>query len=106
MKKLFLTVTLCLAALGAWADSGLTIKDITGGAYSPQYVYGVRPMNDGETYTQLEDGGRKIVRRSFKTGKAVSTLFDVATARGQKLERIDGYILSPDELPIFSRSSF
>lgn len=105
MKKLFLTVTLCLAALGAWADSGLTIKDITGGAYSPQYVYGVRPMNDGETYTQLEDGGRKIVRRSFKTGKAVSTLFDVATARGQKLERIDGYILSPDESRILIQTA-
>ncbi len=97
MKKLFLTVTLCLAALGTWADVGLTIKDIAGGVYSPQYVNGVNPLADGESYTQLEDGGRKIVRRSFKTGKAVGTLFDVATARGQKLERIDGYIMSPDE---------
>ena len=66
MKKLFLTVTLCLAALGAWADSGLTIKDITGGAYSPQYVYGVRPMNDGETYT-LEQVDKLIA--DYKKGK-------------------------------------
>ena len=97
MKKFFLTVTLCFAAIGAWAADGLSLKDIVSGAYSPQYVYGVNPMNDGETYTQLEDGGRKIVRRSFKTGKAVETLFDVATARGQELKRIDGYIMSPDE---------
>ena len=97
MKKFFLTVTLCFAAIGAWAADELSLKDIVSGAYSPQYVYGVNPMNDGETYTQLEDGGRKIVRRSFKTGKAVETLFDVATARGQELKRIDGYIMSPDE---------
>lgn len=97
MKKFFLTVTLCFAAISAWAADGLSLKDIVSGAYSPQYVYGVNPMNDGETYTQLEDGGRKIVRRSFKTGKAVETLFDVATARGQELKRIDGYIMSPDE---------
>ena len=105
MKKLFLTVTLCLAALSAWAEGGLTIQDITNGTYSPQYVYGVNPLNDGESYTQLEDGGRKIVRRSFKTGKAIQTLFDVATARGQKLDRIDGYIMSPDESRILIQTS-
>lgn len=105
MKKLFLTVALCFAALGTQADSGLTLKDITSGTYLPQYVQGVNPMNDGESYTQLEDGGRKIVRRSFKTGKAIGTLFDVATARGQQLERIDGYIMSPDESRILIQTA-
>ena len=65
MKKFFLTVTLCFAAIGAWAADGLSLKDIVSGAYSPQYVYGVNPMNDGETYTQLEDGGRKMGIRAL-----------------------------------------
>ena len=105
MKKLILTLALGLAMLGARADSGLTLKDITGGVYSPQYVQGVNPMNDGESYTQLEDGGRKIVRHSFKTGEAIGTLFDVSTARGQQLERIDGYIMSPDESRILIQTA-
>ena len=33
----------------------LNLKDITNGVYSPHYIYGVTPMNDGETYTQLSN---------------------------------------------------
>ncbi len=55
-------------------------------------------MQDGETYTQLSEDRKRIVRRSFKNGKITGTLFDVSTARGdKKLDAIDGYIMSPDE---------
>lgn len=96
MKRLsFLTsLFFFIATLGV---AQVTVKDVTDGRYYPQYVRGLTPMNDGESYTQLVDG-RRIVRSSFKTGKEISTLFDVATAKGAtKLEYIDGYILSPDE---------
>ena len=100
MKKFLLWAVCWLSALGGTAaaqDDALTLKDITAGAYSPQYVYGVRPAA-GDTYTRLSDDRRRIVRHSFKTGKEVEVLFDAATARGpRKLEAIDGYILSPDE---------
>lgn len=101
MKKIIFMVAAWLSLCGSSSfaqESGLNLKDITNGAYSPEYVYGVVPMNDGETYTQLSPDRKKIVRHSFKTGKEVGTLFDVSTARGpKKLEAIDGYILSPDE---------
>lgn len=95
-----------IAGQKAMAQSaGLTLEDIADGKYFPKYIYGVNPMNDGESYTQLSDDGKRIIRRSFKDGKELETLFDIATARGEKkLGRIDGYIMSPDERRILLRT--
>ena len=54
-------------------------------------------MLDGEHYTQISKDHKRIVKYSFKTGKEVATIFDVATARNHKLKSFDDYIMSPDE---------
>lgn len=106
MKKivtLAASLLLCCGAARAQQSltAELTLQDVTSGAYSPQYVYGVNPMNDGETYTRLSPDGKRIVRHSFKTGKETGVVFDAGTARGDKRpERIDGYVMSPDETRI------
>ena len=108
MKRIlvWLVGLLCGAPFAAAQSGQLTLKDITGGVYSPQYVYGVKPMNDGEHYTRLSDDRCRIVVSSFRTGKETSTLFDVATAKGPvKLSGIDGYILSPDEKRILLQTA-
>ena len=77
--------------------AGLTLEDITRGVYGAKTIRGVRPMQDGERYSSLVDG-RRIVAYSFKTGKQTDVLFDVADTKGDvRLDRIDGYTLSPDE---------
>ena len=101
MKKIILCLAalfgLTLAPVQAQSDA-LTLRDITSGVYSPTYVYGVKPMKDGDHYSQLSSDFSRIVVSSFRTGKETSTLFDAAKAQGPvKLETIDGYILSPDE---------
>ena len=53
-------------------------------------------MADGETYAQKSKDGKQIVTYSFRTGKQTGTLFDASTVRGPKIEKIDGYIISPD----------
>ena len=74
----------------------LTLEDITGGKYNLQYVYGVNPMKDGESYTQLSDDSKRIIRRSFKTGKEIEVLFDADQARGDaKLKAIDATSCRP-----------
>lgn len=79
----------------------LTVRQITDGTFSPQHIYGVNPLNDGESYSQLSSDGRRIVRSSFKTGKEIGVLFDLNKVRSTvKLERIDGYVMSPDEKKI------
>lgn len=106
MKKLIIWAACLLTSVAAAAQGDrLTLKDVTDGTYSPEYIYGVNPMKDGETYTQLSPDHKKIVRHSFKTGKETGVVFDVATARGPvKLEAIDGYTMSPDESRILLRT--
>ena len=113
MKKILLIVAGLWAGIAgfngqravAQSSSQLTLADITNGKYSPQYIYGVTPMKDGETYTQLSPDNKRIIRRSFKTGKEMETIFDVDAARGpKKLSSIDGYIMSPDERRILLRT--
>ena len=74
----------------------LELKDLTRGKFAGETFGAVCPLADGETYAQLSKDGRQVVQYSFKTGKAIATLFDVATAKGVKLERIDGYLMSAD----------
>lgn len=100
MKNLFLAAALSLlapAALRAQAPQALTLNDIVGGSYYAEGVSGVRPADEGDTYTQLSADRKQIVRRSFRDGKEVGVVFDVAdTTGGVKIDAIDGYLLSPD----------
>ena len=107
IKSFFISALMMLTCASATAESSeaLNLRDITNGVYSPQYIYGVNPMNDGETYTQLSPDHKRIIRRSFKTGKEVGVVFDVDQARGPvKLQAIDGYTMSPDESRILLRT--
>ena len=95
MKKV-LFMALALLAVVTMDAKKLDLKEITRGLFRGETVSDVQPLADGETYAQLSNDGRRIVQYSFKTGKEVGTLFDVATVKGDKLDDIDGYIMSPD----------
>ncbi|MDO4929752.1 MAG: DPP IV N-terminal domain-containing protein [Bacteroidales bacterium] len=103
MKKYIVMVACLLMSVGsvpsvAQGGNEIQLRDIVNGAYSAEHIYGVNPMNDGDTYSQLSPDRKRIIRRSFKNGEEVGVLFDVTTARGDvKLNGIDGYIMSPDE---------
>ncbi len=86
-----------LICFSSQAGGELKLKDICNGVYSARRIYGVHPMNDGESYSQLSGDRKQIVVHSFRTGTQTGVIFDVAETRGTKLESIDGYILSPDE---------
>ena len=96
MKRTGLVVVSLLLALSSVAGNKLQLKQITDGTFRAASMAAVRTMPDGETYTQLSDDGRRIVQYSFKTGKEVAVLFDVATAKGSQLDAIDDYMMSPD----------
>ena len=99
MKKLSILMMLCLCVLIGNAQQ-VTLQEVATSAYRTEGIYGIKPMLDGEHYTQISRDGKKIVKYSFKTGKEVSTIFDVETARDCKLKRFDDYIMSPDESKI------
>ena len=97
MKKLsILCMMLCLSVFFGNAQV-VTLQEVANGAYRTEGISGIKPMLDGEHYTQISRDRKKIVKYSFKTGKEVSTVFDVSTARDCTIKSFDDYIMSPDE---------
>ncbi len=82
----------------------ITLEDLwVYGTFRQAGVYGIRSMNDGEHYTTIE--GNKIVKSSYKTGKAVETIFDLSKIKNNKIKAIEDYTFSPDESKILITTS-
>ena len=68
---------------------------------SPRSVKELTPMADGESYACISDNGESIEVYSYKTGKKLSTLFDVKSILGSlKISDFDGYTLAENERSI------
>ena len=97
MKRIVIScIALAMTAACAMAGEKLSLKDVVGGTFRSESMTAVTPMADGETYAQISADGKRIVAYSFRTGKQTAVLFDAETARGPKVNRVDGYIMSPD----------
>ena len=108
LKKILLILTVLfspLVSVTGMAENGpLSLKSITGGEFYAHGIYGVNPLADGESYSQLVDG-KRIVVSSFKTGEQTGVLFDADNTKGKvKVSRIDGYIMSPNQKNILLRT--
>ncbi|MGN0221124.1 MAG: DPP IV N-terminal domain-containing protein [Prevotella sp.] len=84
------------SATDLMAGKKLDLKSITSRQFAAKYMAAVKPMSDGTTYSCISEDGKRIEIYSFRNGKKVSTLFDAETVRGAKIERVEGYQLSPD----------
>lgn len=98
MKRKFIFLFFCLCCLAGFAQGGkaLDLKEINSGKFSPENIYGVVPMPDGEHYTQRNAEGTQIVKYSFRTGEPVEVVFDVTKARECPFKKFDSYQFSPD----------
>ena len=85
-----------MTAVCAVAGQKLSLNDVVGGTFRSESMTAVTPLSGGDTYAQISDDGKRIVAYSFRTGKQTAVLFDAETARGPKVGRVDGYIMSPD----------
>ncbi|MBQ3129299.1 MAG: S9 family peptidase [Bacteroidaceae bacterium] len=108
VKKILLVLTVLfsplMSATGIAENGPLSLKSITGGEFYAHGIYGVNPLADGESYSQLVDG-KRIVVSSFKTGEQTGVLFDADNTKGKvKVSRIDGYIMSPNQKNILLRT--
>lgn len=108
IKKILLVLIVLfsplMSATGMAENGPLSLKSITGGEFYAHGIYGVNPLADGESYSQLVDG-KRIVVSSFKTGEQTGVLFDADNTKGKvKVSRIDGYIMSPNQKNILLRT--
>lgn len=83
----------------------LSLKDITSGAFSAKYLSAVTPLSDNYSYAMISDDGKKIIKYSYKTGKQTEVIFDTNTTVGEKIDKIDGFIMSPDETKMLVRTN-
>lgn len=101
-------LALCIAALAtpitSWGED-LTIKDIMGGRYASRQIQGVHPLADGESYAQIANGGSQIQSYWFKNGEKRAVVFDCHDTKGSHIDRIDGYVMSPDEKTILIQTN-
>ncbi len=73
MKKLF-TLFFTLFAATVFAQKiDVTLYNILSGKFRQKSVYGIRSMNDGESYSTLSRGS-VIVKFAYKTGQVIDTI--------------------------------
>lgn len=76
-------------------DKSVSLKEITDGMFRQKTSVGeMRSLPDGEHYTAMNDARNMIVKYSYRTGKAVDTLFNATTARECEFTKFDGYTIS------------
>ncbi|MGM9702368.1 MAG: S9 family peptidase [Prevotella sp.] len=98
MKKTLILMTALLTLAVQSFAAKLDLKSITRGEFRAESMASLKPLDDGESYSQVSSDGTKILKYSFKTGKQTGVIFDLNNVRGPKIriDRIDGYIFSPD----------
>jgi len=96
MKKVALFLVLVIITSLSFSQK-LTLEDVWQKyTFYPSTVSGIRSMNDGLFYTTQV--GNKIVKFSYKTGKEVETIFDLAQVKGNNLPNsVSDYEFSSDE---------
>lgn len=76
-------------------DKSVSLKEITNGMFRQKTAVGeMRSLPDGEHYTAMNADRNMIVKYSYRTGKAVDTLFNATTARECEFTKFDGYTIS------------
>lgn len=99
MKLKYTLLAMVLCALGAGARTNDIVADIAPCVYpqnsasSPKtYTY----MPDGASYAMLSEDGDEIEVFDIRSGKKTSTLMSASNTREVKLDKFEGFILSPD----------
>ena len=68
MRKLSIFIILFFCLLTVRAQQ-VSLQDVANRTYRAEGIRGIKPMLDGEHYTQMSADGKKIIQYSFKTGK-------------------------------------
>ncbi len=96
MKKLFFLFAAFLMAANISASDNISLKGLAAGEFSAKRISGIDPLKGTDQYVRISQDGKQIQQYSFKTGKQTAVLFDVDNTQGEKIDKFDGYIMSPD----------
>ena len=84
MKRLLALSCLLVAFVCAFAQQKVTLQDVANGTYRPQNIYGIKPMLDGEHYTQISADRKRIVKLWKPRAIAPSSRLMITSCRPMK----------------------
>ncbi len=100
-RTIFIFSILTFSGLSVIAQQQLTNDLIWySGEFSPEYVSGLRSMNDGEHYTSLEndqENGSAIVKYAFSTGSRIEVIATSRDIFNDPSKSIEDYEFSANE---------
>lgn len=97
MRRLNQFITaLIFAAFSFHANAELNITDYCDiKLATPKGIKDITPFPDGETFAAISDDGKAIEKFSYKTGKKIGEIFNIATVKGDiKIEDFEGFKVS------------
>jgi len=98
LQILLLAVISCISGFAQNSSNDALLRRIINGDFKSKPIEEFRSMRNGEFYTQLSDSGKLIIKYSYKTGKAVDTLFNIKRVIHCPIKSIEGYELDSAEV--------
>ena len=100
MKRYLSVIAAVLFSHTVSVADTVRLEDVVNGKYGQRGTSAIYPMKDGEHYTERSGDGKMILKRSYRTGNVIDTLFNTATAKDCPFKTFSGYAFSDDEKKI------
>lgn len=98
MRRIILALFFLSACYTTIQAQQITLEDLfTKRSFRESTITGLASTKDGLSYTALENGGKKIVKYSYKTGDKLGVLLDIQALKNDSLTTVSEYVFSSDE---------
>ena len=106
MRRIILVLFLISACYTTIQAQQITLEDLfVKRSFRESTVAGLASTKDGLSYTTLENGGREIVKYSYKTGERQSLILDIQSLKNDSLSSVSEYTFSGDESKVLLLSN-
>ena len=101
MRRIIFVLFFLSACYTAIQAQPITLEDLfVKRSFTPSTVTGLASTKDGLSYTTLENGGKEIVKYSYKTGEKQSVVLDIKSLKNDSLTSVSEYVFSSDETKV------
>jgi len=101
MRRIVLVLFLISACYITIQAQQITLEDLfVKRSFHESTVAGLASTKDGLSYTTLENGGKEIVKYSYKTGERQSLILDIQSLKNDSLGSVSEYVFSSDETKV------
>jgi len=106
MRRITLLLSLFVIGCSTLYAQKISLEELLSkGTFRQSAVTGLASTKDGLNYTTLENGGKEIVKYSYKTGLKISVLLDIKALKNDSLTTISEYTFSEDETKVLLLSN-